>query len=443
MPPRTDGSALAAPPRRSAARSLRVLYVWDADYPWDVRTEKVCAALAAAGHDVHIVARNRAQRPLVERLPEGTVHRMRPWRRAGRRLDTLLGFPAFFSPRWSGLIQQTVRAVRPDVILVRDVPLCPTAIRAARRAGVPVMLDMAEHYPAMMQLIFDAGRQRPVDYLARNPRAVSAVERWCLPRLDGVLVVVEEMAERLAHMGVPRERITVVSNTPPLARAMAGPARSARASALRASEAPPRAADDWPRPDAPLRIVYLGLLEVARGIAELVDATALLRDRGMPVHTTIVGAGRDAELFHARAARHGLTERDIEFPGFVAHARALDIVGEADVGVVPHHAGAFWNTTVPNKLFDYMAAGLPVVCSDAVPCARIVRAAGAGEVHRSRDSEALADAIARLADPAVRRACGRAGQLAVRSRHHWERDAAALLAAVERAAARDAERVRP
>ena len=49
-----------------------------------------------------------------------------------------------------------------------------------------------------------------------------------------------------------------------------------------------------------------------------------------------------------------------------------------DVGLVPHHADEAWNTTIPNKLFDYMAAGLPVISSDARPCARILRSTGAG-----------------------------------------------------------------
>jgi hypothetical protein len=57
---------------------MRIVYLWDADYPWDVRTEKVCAALTAAGHEVRIAARNRGWRDEAERRPEGTVHRMRP-----------------------------------------------------------------------------------------------------------------------------------------------------------------------------------------------------------------------------------------------------------------------------------------------------------------------------------------------------------------------------
>src|SRR5690349_20615071 len=107
----------------SPMTALRIVYVWDADYPWDVRTEKTCLALTEAGHDVHIVARNRKWSPLTERLPEATVHRMAPWRWAGQRLDGALGFPAFFSPRWRGLLDRTVRAVSADVIIARDVPL--------------------------------------------------------------------------------------------------------------------------------------------------------------------------------------------------------------------------------------------------------------------------------------------------------------------------------
>lgn len=395
-----------------AARPLRVVYVWDADYPWDVRTEKICATLTSAGHEVHIVARNRAARARTEALPEGVVHRMAPWHLAGRRLDAALGFPAFFSPRWRGLIEETVRAVRPHVLIGRDLPLAPAVIRAARRHGLPVVLDVAENYPAMMQMIFDAGRQRAADYLVRNPAAVSAVERWCLPRLDAVLVVVEEMAARLERMGVDASRIALVSNTPPVARAAAAPP-AARGSG------------------AALSLVYLGLLEVPRGIMELVDAAGQLRDRGIAARFTIVGAGRDAELFRARAARLGLGEDRLSFTGYVPRDRALDLVRAADVGLLPHHANEMWNTTIPNKLFDYMAAGLPVITSSAVPSARVVRDAGAGLVFPSGDATALAAAVAELTSPERRREIGACGLRAIRERHHWERDADVLLRALD------------
>ncbi len=420
---RSDTSAAEGRPAvdlpRDSARSgerdgLRIVYVWDADYPWDVRTEKVCRALTDAGHEVHIVARNRAWRPPEEQLPEGRVHRMHPWRPVGRRADGVLGFPAFFSPRWRRLVDRVVRTTRADVVVARDLPLCPTAIRSARRAGIPVLFDMAENYPAMMRSIWEAGRQRWTDVLVRNPRATAAVERYCLSRVAHIVVVVEESRDRLIEMGVSPERITVVSNTPPRARA-------AGSSVLR----------DRP-PGASIEIAYLGRMEIPCGILDLIEAMALLRDHHPSFQLKLLGKGRDLELFRARARALGLGEDRVRFYGFVpSHAEALRVVAESDIGAAPHRASEAAETTISNKLFDYMAAGLAVLSSDIAPCARVVDETAAGEVFRADDAASLAAALRRLSDPAHRARCGEAGRRAILDWYNWERESAVFVNAIE------------
>ena len=390
---------------------LRIVYLWDADYPWDVRTEKVCSALTHAGHDVHIVARNRARRPEVERLAEGTVHRLRPWK-VGRKLDGALSFPAFFSPRWLRRLREVCRQVKADVIIARDLPLCPTAIRVGQKLGIPVMLDMAENYPAMMREIWDAGRKKPWDVLVRNPRIVSAVERWCLPRLDSVLVVVKESGDRLQRLGLDASKIAVVSNTPPRARV----------------------SEDWLQKHEQrdrLDIVYLGLLEIPRGVGELLQAAAILRKANVPFRLRIVGDGRDRQLLEAEARELGLTNANVEFLGRLEHERALQVVSSAQIGIVPHHADEAWNTTIPNKLFDYMAAGLAVVSSDAIPPARILAETNAGLIFRSGDARSLAQALIKLRNVAIRKRIAAAGRDAVARKYNWENDTATLLSAVD------------
>lgn len=388
---------------------VNILYVWDAEYPWDVRASKICAALTSAGHAVHIAARNRRWLPVRETLDEGTVHRMRPWRAVGRRLDNLSSFPAFFNPRWILHLARVTAVTKPDVIVVRDLPLCPTAIWVARRYRVRVVLDMAENYPAMIRQVWNAGRHRATDLLVRNPRLVGWVERYCLPRLDRVLVVVDESRARVCDMGVPEHKLTVVSNTPPRERAEQATLRRRNGQA------------------APLTLVYLGLMEIPRGVGDLLTATAVLRDRGHQVRLRLIGDGRDRSLLERRAADLRLTPSEVEFLGHVPNHDALRLVAESDIGVVPHHADEAWNTTIPNKLFDYMAAALPVVCSDAAPAARVVHQTGAGEVFRSRDAADLADAVTRLGDHATRATRGAAGRAAVLAQYHWEEDVRRLL----------------
>src|SRR6476659_2304991 len=204
------------------AADVRICKIWDADYPWDVRTSKVCRSLTAAGHEVHLVARNKARQPVHEVLPEAVIHRLNPWP-IGRTLSAATMFPAFFNPRWLHAIHDTARRIDADLILVRDLPLAPTAIAVGKLLGVPVVMDMAENYPAMMRSLYDNRVHRPWDFLVRNPRAASAVERWVLRHIDHVVVVVQESRDRLVELGYPRDRITVVSNTPPLARLDASP----------------------------------------------------------------------------------------------------------------------------------------------------------------------------------------------------------------------------
>jgi glycosyltransferase involved in cell wall biosynthesis len=378
--------------------------------------EKVSKSLTAAGHHVHIVARNRDSRIQREELAEGTVHRLQPWPVLGRRLDALTQFPAFFNPRWVSTVVNTARATRSDVILVRDLPLAPTGIWAARRLGIPVVFDMAENYPAMCASLFENGVRKRTDFLVRNPRIVRRVEDWVLHNVDHTLVVVEESRDRLIAAGVAPDRISVVCNTPVRARL---------------EELKPREH----RADEPLELVYLGLLEVARGIAYLIDAVAECKRRGVDVKLTLIGKGREEPAFRARAAHHELGDA-VQFLGHVPYSEAVRLLQRANVGVVPHLANNSWNSTIPNKLFDYMAAGLPVLSSNARPAARVVRETNAGLVYTDINDRELAERLVVLSSAETRARHGASGRRAVEQQYNWDLDAERLLAAVDRASRR-------
>lgn len=393
---------------------MRILKVWDAEYPWDVRVEKVCSALTSAGHEVHLVARNRTSGPPTERLPECTVHRLTPLPLLGRRLSAASQFPAFFNPRWLSLLDRVGRAQEVQIVLCRDLPLAPAAIRTAHALGVPLVLDMAENYPAMIRDLWMTGATNLGDSLVRNPKAVEAVERWTLRHADHVIVVVEESRDRLVRLGFPADRITVVGNTPRRARIDRFPFPRPRSQRTRER----------------LELVYLGLLETARGVATAIEAIALCRERNIPVGLTLIGDGRGREELEERVQQAKLDDR-VHFRGFLPYDDALDAFPEADVGLIPHLAFESWNTTIPNKLFDYMAAGLAVVASDAVPTKRVIQETGCGLWYRSGDASHLAERLESLWRHPDLPSFGQAGRTAVRERFNWENDSARLLTALE------------
>ena len=395
-----------------------ICHVWDADYPWDVRVEKVCASLQKK-HEVHLVCRNSQRRPSHEIMEELSIHRLPALPRAFGRFNALIGFPAFFNPLWLFKIWIVVRKIRADLILVRDIPLALSALIVGRLLKVPVVLDMAENYPAMMEdlkAMTSSGLQTTINSIVRNPNIVRAVERVAIHSVSHILVVVEEARERLVGMGVPHSEVSLVMNTPTLDR-LQPPVRDALQGSLSTKQ------------EGSIRLIYLGLLELPRGLDTVIAGLDLLRDRLPGLHLRIIGSGRDTDRLRAMVSARALTDR-VEFLGWIDYKEAIRYIQEADIGLVPHHATESWNTTIPNKLFDYMSMGKPVIVSSARPTKRIVEEEQCGAVFKSRDQDDFAKAVLRLTDTDVRRECGRHGRDAVMRRYNWQLDEERLLAAI-------------
>lgn len=390
--------------------------IWDSEYPWDVRVEKVGQALTAAGHEVHLVCRNRRDEPPREMVGGIHVHRMRRWRGALAAMDNGLSFPAFVNPRWYRLAHSVFSAERVDVVMCRDLPLAPLGLAVARSLDRPVVFDIAEHYPGLLADLYNPHDFRPGNLLIRNPVLAATLEREVLPRADGVLVVVEEMGERLERMGVRHDRITVVSNTPTGERIR-----------MMGAVTPP------PHGGAEPRLVYLGNVERSRGIGVVLEALALLRRGGGNARLDVYGDGTSYQADRERAAVLGLNDA-VTFHGRRPYEEVLAALPTFDAGVIPHHATDHWNFTIQNKMFDYMGAGLPVVVSSMPPAARIVRDAGAGLVFEDRNPEDLARLLRHFPGPEQRAAMGAAGRRAVVERYNWDHDGARLVQAMERAA---------
>jgi glycosyltransferase involved in cell wall biosynthesis len=91
----------------------------------------------------------------------------------------------------------------------------------------------------------------------------------------------------------------------------------------------------------------------------------------------------------------------------------------SDVCIIPHRKNPHTDTTLPHKLFQYMAMGKPVVVSDCASLRRVVEEAGCGRVFRSGDTDSLAEAIVSLRDDGERRRVGEAGKKAVMDGLNW------------------------
>lgn len=390
-------------------RRLRILMVWDGDYPWDVRVEKVCTTLIASGHEVHLVCRNSLGKPRREDI--GGIHVRRVFSLGPRwpRLNALLTFPAFFSPIWLFEVRAAVNQINPDLVIIRDLPIALACIPFARRKKIPLVLDMAECYPEMLRCAWKFEGFRPANVLVRNPWLADQIERIAMRNLDMVWVMIGESAVRLEAMGVPASKVRIVSNTP--VDIGVPPARNTRST------------------DGVLRVVYVGLINPSRGLRTVMEAARLLRDMGRKFEIKVAGSGKDFQHISSMVERFGL-QKEVQLLGWIDHQRLSEVLANADVGLVPHYVCSHWNNTIPNKIFDYMSAGIPVVVSDAIPVRRIVEETGCGLWYPDTDGAALAQRLVQLEDGAVRERYGKSGYQAVVGKYNWQQDSRVLLDSV-------------
>jgi len=299
------------------------------------------------------------------------------------------------------------RAAGADVFHGHDLTAMPAASRSRRRRGGRLVYDSHE-------IILESGSyaRRPAwlrAYLRRSERAFVA-------EADSMVTVNDALAEELTVRYAPR-RIIVVHNCP----ARWGPPAE-RPDLLREATGIPA--------DAPIAL-YHGGFSAHRGIEEL--AAAMLEPTAAGVHAVALGYG---------SLRTALGEMAAD-PRYDGRFHVLDAVppdalpewvASADVGVMPIQASTLnHRLSTPNKLFECLAAGTPVVVSDFPDMRRIVLGDPDGPLGATCDPTSpasIADAIREVLgrDPAatadLRARCLRAAH----DRWSWEAESARLVA---------------
>ena len=143
-------------------------------------------------------------------------------------------------------------------------------------------------------------------------------------------------------------------------------------------------------------VVYQGSIQENRGIEPAIEAVRKLDH----VVLVIIGYGYHRPALETYVEQEGLADR-IRFFGPIPNDELLDYTASADVGLCNIvNASVSYYTSLPNKLFEYAMAGIPIVGSDSPEIGRVIDEEHIGEVCDPVDPEALAAAITTiLEDP--------------------------------------------
>lgn len=395
---------------------MRVLYLYDGEWPKGAtRVRKETRVLAEAGHQVDLVARNPDNAPTREAESWMTVWRLP--KVPGTSLRYALNFPLFVNPIWLYTIWRVIRKTRPDLILVCDLPLAPCAVWLGRLFGLPVHYDMGEIYPEFLRSLRMLERQGPLKRLIRTPKFAEWVERPVLNSVACTYVVSEESLERCIRLGVPRQKLVVVGNTPETLPDLTRP-----------EPTPPDIADLVA--EGRDILLFVGIIIADRGVRDVILAMPSLLKRRPNIALVVVGDGPERAILVDEVQRLGL-QASVKLVGWKLPEELPGYYRAAKVGLLPFRDSPHVRLTLANKLFDYMGARLAVLASDLPSNRRVLLETGAGLLHAPDDPDALVvSALELLEDPARRDAMAARGRAAAETVYSWERDAARLREAI-------------
>lgn len=183
--------------------------------------------------------------------------------------------------------------------------------------------------------------------------------------------------------------------------------------------------DEAAPPGGRRRVVYVGWLSPDRGSAEMVALGRLLSARGIAVE--LIGPADAAARAHIEAAGDAVT-----WHGFVPNADALRMTEGALAGLSLLHDEANFRHSMPTKVAEYMARGVPVITTPLPLAVELVEGADCGFVVPFGDVAAACDAVLRLdADPELRVTMGARGHDAAKRTLGWPAAAREFVAQLE------------
>ena len=326
------------------------------------------AVSLAKEHEVHLaaVAHGRSAAPGVE---------LHPFKRsAGRIRGTLQAYQA---------ITRVFRRLRPDVVHFHDPDLVPLCLWLCLFTRSKVVYDIHEDVTKTIvkKRWLPGPLKRPLGWM------FGKIEVFAASRFDAVVLAEPYALDRFGQINA-----VIVRNFAPLV------------------EAPRRIPFS---DDRPIRLIYVGGLAETRGILTLIEALDLTR-----VKAELHLAGRFySEDFRKRV----LTDRpDVHYHGVLSFGDVFNLLLQADIGMNCIHSVPSHVESLATKVFEYMAAGLPIITSDFPIWREIVEGAGCGVCVDPSDARAIARAVDDLARvPSQLTAMGQTARGLHEKKYNW------------------------
>lgn len=367
----------------------------------DSRVEKEVNTLFKAGHEITVAAITFTGLPFEERRRNCIVFRKKISKFIIKSSVGALKVPVYFN-FWRRYVNEILEKYEIDAVHIHDLPLGRIGKEIKKKYNIKLVIDLHENWPALLSV--SSHTNTVIGKILSSEKQWRSYERKCAMEADRIITVVDEMKERISKLGVPADRIFVLENTP----------ESQSVNELR-----------FERDDKFFTLVYVGGISFHRGLQYVIKGISLLVPE-IPVRLWIAGDGKYSVHLKEQVKSLNL-QNYVEFFGMVSKDKTEDLMKKADLGLIPHIRSEQSDNSSPNKLFEYMAAGLTVLASDCLSVKRVIEETGSGMTYVFDSPSDFAGVVRKFYNDRDKSAIYASnGKRAISERYNWNQGSVSL-----------------
>ena len=355
------------------------------DLVTDQRVNKSCLTLQKAGYEVLLVGRKQRKSPPMDERPYAS-HRMKLLFEKGPCFYAEYNIRLFFFLLFH----------RANLLLSNDLDTILPNFFVSRLKGIKMIYDSHEYFTETPELI-----HRP-----KVQRVWKRIEEFAVPKLGEMITVCDSIADLFRQKyGV---KVHVIRNIPPQ------------------KALPPKGdkAELGLPLDKHLLVLQGSGINIQRGAEELVQAMQYLND----CHLMIIGGGDVLPILKQMVIDLNIADR-VRFLPRMSYANMMGYTQNAELGFcLDKDTNLNYRFSLPNKLFDFIQAGVPIVASHLTEIEKIIRRYDIGSFIENHDPKTIAATIQDALSDAERYGKWKQNLTVAAQDLRWENEEKALLA---------------
>jgi glycosyltransferase involved in cell wall biosynthesis len=381
---------------------MKIAMILDEEYPYDPRVQNEALSLLENGCSVHLLCFDYKGLPASE-----IIHGMKVTRIKTTKLHRKFSALAYTLPVYKWMLRGKIRKFllegNFDAVHVHDMAIGNIVLKASKNLFLSRILDLHENRPEIMKY-YEHVKSFPGKILI-YPSVWKRWEKRLVRRYDKVVVVTPEARQAICSAyKIPEGKIIVFPNT-------VSPSFYAEYDVN--ENIIERFSKDYV-------LLYIGNTGARRGLETAVKALKRLRKPIPNCKLVILGKSTNDANLKKLAAGLQVEER-ISFEGFLPMELFHSYILASDVCISPLTRNLHHDTTLANKIFQYMSMGVPVLVSDSTAQKNIVQIAEAGLIHKAEDADDFASQILKFYhDPDFAKQCGNNGVSFIKN--HFNQD---------------------